>query len=109
MIPMPVKPVESVANIRKRKSTCASDKGTSEHTENIPSETLPEPSIQGNAKRRRASLLEVQKKINAVVDQVGTFENDADLKSEGVQRRKSLRISLLAENRLRNDIEWIDI
>lgn len=109
MIPMPAKPVESVANIRKRKSTCASDKSIRDHTENIFSETLPVPSIQGNAKRRRASLLEVQKKINAVVDQVGTFENDADLKSEGVQRRKSLRISLLAENRLRNDIEWIDI
>ena len=79
----------------------------------VPAETfnhIPQkPTIEGNAKRRRVSLLEVQTKINAVMDQVGDFEEVCPSKSMVPQRRRSLRISLLAANQHRNDVDWIDI
>ena len=112
MIPKLAKPNEDThSKSMKRPSSPALTKAINENRNfsSMPEQIALKPTIEGNAKRRRASLLEVQNKINAVMDQVGGFDDDETSKRANNPRRKSLRISLLAANQLRNDVDWIDI
>lgn len=87
-------PVEEEAKPAKRRASLMAAAGDENHNP--------------NAKKRRASLLEIQKQINAVVEQVGIGEEEPVVVQAANPRRKSLRISLLAEN-ADNNVVWLDI
>jgi hypothetical protein len=107
--------VNAKSSIPKRRASMSvvdSVKGTSVKENVIPIVEVVLVPKEG-VKKRRASLLEVQNKINAVMDQLEPPSPVSKERSDG--RRKSLRISLLApavnstSKTASGEVVWLDI